>query len=43
MPGIVNSDNVVVSAGAVVTHDIPSNSVAADVPTRVIKQLEPEG
>ncbi|MGI6229828.1 MAG: sugar O-acetyltransferase [Tractidigestivibacter sp.] len=43
MPGITIGSNVVVGAGAVVTHDVPSNCVVAGVPARVIRQLEPEG
>lgn len=40
MPGITIGNNVVVGAGAVVTHDIPSNSLAMGVPARVIRKLE---
>lgn len=40
LPGITIGNNVVVAAGAVVTHDVPSNSVVAGVPARVIKQIE---
>ena len=43
MPGVTIGDNVVVGAGAVVTHDIPSNSLAMGVPARVVRKLEPEG
>lgn len=39
LPGVTIGDNVIVAAGAVVTKDIPSNSVAAGVPARVIKSL----
>jgi maltose O-acetyltransferase len=42
MPGVTVGDNVVVAAGAVVTHDVPSNCVVAGVPARVIRELEPE-
>jgi acetyltransferase-like isoleucine patch superfamily enzyme len=36
LPGDTIGDNVVVGAGAVITRDIPSNSVAVGVPARVI-------
>ena len=39
LPGVTIGDNVIVGAGAVVTKDIPSNSVSAGVPARVIKSL----
>lgn len=41
MPGITIGDNVVVGAGAVVTKDIPSNSLVVGVPGKVIKKLDP--
>lgn len=41
MPGITIGDNVVVGAGAVVTHDLPSNCVAMGVPARVVRTLDP--
>jgi acetyltransferase-like isoleucine patch superfamily enzyme len=37
--GVTLGDNVVVGAGAVVTHDIPSNAVALGVPARVVREL----
>ena len=40
MPGVTIGDNVVVGAGAVVTHDIPSNSLAMGVPARVARRLD---
>lgn len=40
MPGVTIGDNVVIGACSVVTHDIPSNSVACGVPARVIKSIE---
>lgn len=40
LPGVTVGDNVVIGAGAVVTKDIPSNSVCAGVPARVIKTLD---
>ena len=42
LPGVTIGDNVVVGAGAVVTHDIPSNSLAVGVPARVVRSLEEE-
>lgn len=39
LPGVTIGDNAVIAAGAVVTKDIPANSVAAGVPARVIKRV----
>lgn len=38
-PGVYIGDNVVIGAGSVVTRDIPSWSVAAGNPCRVIRQI----
>ncbi|MCI5737728.1 MAG: hypothetical protein Q4Q24_00700 [Methanobrevibacter ruminantium] len=35
-----HGNNVVVGAGAVVSKDIPNNSLALGVPARVVKKLE---
>lgn len=40
MPGVIVGDNCVVGAGSIVTKDIPSNTVAAGVPARVIMTTE---
>ena len=40
MPNVVIGDNVIIGAGAIVTKDIPSNSVAVGVPARVVKTIE---
>ena len=40
LPGVTIGDNVIVGAGSIVTKDIPSNSVVAGVPARVIKSFE---
>lgn len=40
MPGVHIGSNVVIGCGAVVTKDIPSDSVAAGVPARVIEDLD---
>lgn len=36
-PGVTIGDNTIIGAGSVVTHDIPSNVVAAGNPCRVIR------
>lgn len=38
--GVCIGDNVIIGAGAVVTHDIQSDSVAVGVPAKVIMSLE---
>lgn len=45
LPGVTIGDNSVIAAGAVVTKNVPENSVVAGVPARVIKNIEeaPEG
>ena len=40
LPGVTIGKNCVIGAGAVVTKDIPDNSVAAGVPARVIETLD---
>ncbi len=40
MPGVTIGDNVIIGCGAVVTKDIPSNSVAAGVPAKVIETID---
>lgn len=40
LPGVSIGDNVVVGAGAVVTKDIPDNSLALGVPARVVRELK---
>lgn len=41
LPGITIGDNVVIAANSVVTKDIPSNSIAAGSPCKVIKEKPP--
>ncbi|WP_225046903.1 sugar O-acetyltransferase [Lacticaseibacillus kribbianus] len=38
-PGVTIGANTVVGAGAVVTHDLPANVVAAGVPAKVIRPI----
>lgn len=40
LPGVTVGDCVVIGAGAVVTHDIPSNSVVAGVPAKRLKSYD---
>lgn len=38
--GITVGDNCLIAAGAVLTHDIPNNSIAAGVPARIIGKVD---
>jgi len=38
--GVTIGDNVIIGAGSIVTHNIPSNSLAAGMPAKVIKRLD---
>lgn len=40
MPGVTIGNNVVIGAGAVVTKDIPDNTVAVGVPAKPIESIE---
>lgn len=40
MPGVTIGDNCIIGAGAVVTKDVPPNSVAIGVPARVFETVE---
>lgn len=40
LPGVTIGNKVIIGAGAVVTHDIPDNSVAVGVPAKVIKTAD---
>ena len=39
LPGVTIGENVVVAAGAVVISDIASNSLAAGIPAKIIREL----
>ncbi|MGN7313007.1 sugar O-acetyltransferase [Alkalicoccobacillus gibsonii] len=40
MPGVTIGENSIISAGAVVTKDVPDNVIVAGVPAKVIKSIE---
>lgn len=40
LPGITIGNNVVIAAGAVVTKDVPDNSLIGGVPAKLIRKLE---
>lgn len=42
LPGIQIGDNSVIGAGAIVTRDVPSNTVVVGNPARAIKELPPQ-
>ena len=40
MPGVSIGDNCIIGVGAVVTKDIPDNSIAVGVPAKVIQSID---
>ena len=42
LPGVTIGDNVIIGANAVVSRDIPANSLAVGVPARVVRTLTAE-
>lgn len=40
LPGVTIGENAVVAAGAVVSKDVPDNTVVAGVPARIIKSID---
>lgn len=40
MPGVNIGNNCIIGCGAIVTNDIPENSIAVGVPARVIKSID---
>lgn len=41
LPGVAIGENSTIGAGAVVTNDIPSNSIAVGIPAKVVKKNSP--
>ncbi len=39
LPGVTVGDNAVVAAGALVSKDVPANTLVAGLPAKVIKQI----
>ncbi|MBA4851429.1 sugar O-acetyltransferase [Emticicia sp. BO119] len=40
LPGVTVGENSVVAAGAVVSKDVPANTIAGGVPARILKNIE---
>jgi acetyltransferase-like isoleucine patch superfamily enzyme len=39
LSGVIIGDNVIIGANSVVTHDVPSNTVAIGMPAKILKSL----
>lgn len=40
LPGVTIGENVVVAAGAVVSKDVPANTIVGGIPAKIIKSIE---
>jgi acetyltransferase-like isoleucine patch superfamily enzyme len=42
LPGVTIGENAVVAAGAIVSKDVPANTVVGGIPAKVIKTIDNE-
>jgi acetyltransferase-like isoleucine patch superfamily enzyme len=40
LPGVTDGENAVVAAGAVVSKDVPANTVVGGIPAKILKTIE---
>lgn len=40
LPGVTIGDGAIVAAGAVVTHDVPENTIVAGVPAKILRSVD---
>ncbi|WP_448634463.1 acyltransferase [Pedobacter panaciterrae] len=40
LPGVTIGENSIVAAGAVVSRDVPANTIVGGVPAKMLKQIE---